>query len=68
MKLAIFALLALSACAHTDSVTQPAALMTGQHMPVCLFFCTQTASIIDNDGRGAVHGDISNSVTATTPK
>jgi hypothetical protein len=59
-------LLLLSACAHTD--TQPAALMTGQHMPVCLFFCTQTASIIDNDGRGAVHGDISNSVTATAPK
>jgi hypothetical protein len=42
--------------------------MTGQHMPVCLFVCTQTASIIDSDGRGAVHGDISNSVTATAPK
>jgi hypothetical protein len=32
-------------------------------MPICLFVCTQTASIIDNDGKGAVHGDISNSVS-----
>jgi hypothetical protein len=42
--------------------------MTGQHMPVCLFVCTQTASIIDNDGRGSVHGDISNSVSTAVPK
>jgi hypothetical protein len=32
-------------------------------MPICLFVCTQTASIIDNDGKGAVHGDISNAVS-----
>ena len=63
MKSVVFASLFLSACAHTDSVTQPAALLTGQHMPVCFFVCTQTASIIDNDGKGAVHGDISNSVS-----
>jgi hypothetical protein len=63
MKIAIFASLLLSACAHTDAVTQPAALLTGQHMPICLFVCTQTASIIDNDGKGAVHGDISNAVS-----
>jgi len=68
MKLVIFFALSLSACAHTDSVVQPAALMTGQHMPVCLFVCTQTASIIDNDGKGAVHGDISNSVSTAVPK
>jgi hypothetical protein len=68
MRLALFVLLMLSACAHTDSVVQPAALMTGQHMPVCLFVCTQTASIIDNDGKGAVHGDISNSVSTAVPK
>jgi hypothetical protein len=63
MKLVILASLLLSACAHTDAVTQPAALLTGQHMPICLFVCTQTASIIDNDGKGAVHGDISNAVS-----